>query len=444
MKNKEIQMRTIAQMGLILSVIALFMAFYTSGVTAQASSVSSASSTLNLNVKSAIAIDANTGQVLYDKNDKKALPIASMTKLLAIYIVLQEVHDGKLSWNQKVHVNQATAKLSKNTELTNVPLTTSETYTVKELYQASLIYSANAAVVALGNEISGSPHAFMTKMRQTAKKLGLNSAKLITASGITNGQAGSMGYSSLPKKDENTMSASDVAKLAQDLLKTYPEILKTTSTSTLTFDKGGASETKMTSWDLMLKGLSQYSANLPVDGLKTGSSTAAGANFVGTVKKNGHRIITVVMHAAYKSSTDPSRFVQTKKLMNWVYATYKPVTLKKGAQFAQSDTVSVPYGKQKTTTVAVGKNTTVWLAQNQSTARLKGKAHLKASVTEKKGLKAPLAAGTQVGTLNLKTDGQSFSFLNGGDTLNVPIQINHSLKRANWFVRTWRDIAGIF
>ncbi|WP_054708983.1 D-alanyl-D-alanine carboxypeptidase family protein [Secundilactobacillus paracollinoides] len=285
MKNKEIQMRTIAQMGLILSVIALFMAFYTSGVTAQASSVSSASSTLNLNVKSAIAIDANTGQVLYDKNDKKALPIASMTKLLAIYIVLQEVHDGKLSWNQKVHVNQATAKLSKNTELTNVPLTTSETYTVKELYQASLIYSANAAVVALGNEISGSPHVFMTKMRQTAKKLGLNSAKLITASGITNGQAGSMGYSSLPKKDENTMSASDVAKLAQDLLKTYPEILKTTSTSTLTFDKGGASETKMTSWDLMLKGLSQYSANLPVDGLKTGSSTAAGATLLGRSRR---------------------------------------------------------------------------------------------------------------------------------------------------------------
>ncbi len=82
--------------------------------------------------------------------------------------------------------------MSRNANLTNVPLSANRKYTVRELYQASLITSANAAVSALGNAVSGSPHQFVNRMRSTAKQLHLNSAHIVTASGITNGQAGQL------------------------------------------------------------------------------------------------------------------------------------------------------------------------------------------------------------------------------------------------------------
>lgn len=414
---------------------ALLTLFMFGGVRASAAS-------LNLQVKSAIAIDATTGQVLYQKNDQKSLPIASMTKLLSTYIVLQQIQQGKLSWQQRVKISPQIAKMSKNTELTNVPLSASRTYTVRELYQATLIYSANGAITALGNAVSGSPHQFIKKMRTTAKQLHLTSAKLITASGITNGQAGSMGYASLSKNAENTMSASDVAKLSQRLLQDYPEILKTTAQSKVWFDKGGSSQTAMTNWNLMLKGLSQYDASLPVDGLKTGTSDAAGGNFAGTVAKNGHRIITVVMHAADESTSDPSRFIQTRKLMKWVYATYKPVTL--STQSYQLSNVKVPMGKTKVTSATVAKPTTVWIGSHQNMKQLRSTVKVASKYRERGGLKAPVKANVIFGHVQLKLAGKSIQQNGQSSTLTLPIKAIVATQRANWFVRTWRQAMALF
>ncbi|KRK98647.1 D-alanyl-D-alanine carboxypeptidase [Secundilactobacillus odoratitofui DSM 19909 = JCM 15043] len=422
------------QIGLFACVFFIMMLL--GGLTANASS-------LNLQVKSAIAIDADTGQVLYQKNDAKSLPVASMTKLLSTYIVLQQIKSGKLHWNSRVKISPAVAKLSRNTELTNVPLSAKRTYSVRELYQATLIYSANAAITALGNKVAGSPHQFVSLMRKTAKQLHLNSAKLITASGITNGQAASLGYASLPKKDENTMSASDVAKLAQDLLKTYPEILQTTSQAKMWFDKGGSSQTEMTNWNLLLKGETQYDATLPVDGLKTGTSTAAGGNFVGTVKKNGHRIITVVMHAANKSTGDPSRFVQTKRLMKWVYATYKPIALT--TKTYQLSDIKVPMGKTTTTSATVAKPATVWIRKQQTTKQLKSSVTIDSAYQAKKGgLKAPIKANTTFGVTKLTLAGQSIPQVGQSGTMRLPIKTTVSVNQANWIVRTWRNFVALF
>lgn len=396
----------------------------------------------DLQVRSAIAVDANTGQVLYQKNDQQKLPIASMTKLLSIYIVLREVQAGRLHWNQKVAISPEIATMSHNSNLTNVPLSANRKYTVRELYQASLITSANAAVSALGNAVSGSPHRFVNKMRSTAKQLHLNSAHIVTASGITNGQAGKLGYANVAKNNENTMSAKDVARLSQIILKDYPEILQTTSQSKAWFDKGGSSQTRMQNWNQMLKGLNQYQADLPVDGLKTGTSKAAGGNFVGTVSRDGHRIITVVMHARNKRSGDPARFIQTRNLMNWVYASYKPVTL--NTQTYQLSNVKVPMGKIKTAEATVAKPTTVWLGKHQSRTQLKSEAVIASDHREKGGLKAPIAANTTVGKVQLTLAGKSISQIDHPGTLTLPIKTIYQINRANWIVRVWRDFISLF
>ena len=78
-------------------------------------------SNLNLDVKAAIAVDAKTGQILYAKNAEQALPVASMSKLMTVYLVLQAIKNGKLSWNQEILPDAASQKVSQDTQLSNVP-----------------------------------------------------------------------------------------------------------------------------------------------------------------------------------------------------------------------------------------------------------------------------------------------------------------------------------
>ncbi|WP_288531254.1 D-alanyl-D-alanine carboxypeptidase family protein [uncultured Secundilactobacillus sp.] len=394
-------------------------------------------------VRSAIAIDADSGQILYQKQAQKALPIASVTKLLATYIVLEQIKSGKLTWQTPVKIDSATAKLSHRSILTNVPLTAGHQYSVRQLYKATLIYSANAAVTALGTKIAGSAQKFLTKMRETALKLGLTSAKIVTASGITNGQAGhQLGDPKVGAKVENKMSAIDVAKLSQRLITDFPAVLHTTGLQTAWFDKGGSSQTAMTNWNLMLKGGSQATSNLPVDGLKTGTSTAAGGNFVGTVNKQGHRLITVVMHAGNGSSGDATRFVQTRRLMKWVYATYRPVKMAIGAKVAGADSVKAFYGKAKTADIALAQSTTLWMKKTQQKSTIAGQLQLAKSATEKDGLKTPVKKGTHVGRILLKIDGQKVASVDGSAT--VPAKVGQADDRVNWFVRLWRDFTALF
>nr|WP_278751567.1 serine hydrolase [Liquorilactobacillus nagelii] len=174
--------------GLVTATTA-FAALATTGAAttqAQAATVSDTpASGLNLDVKAAIAVDANTGQIIYSKNASQPLAIASMSKLISIYLVLQAIKQGKLSWNEKIPVDEASYKVSQNTSLSNVPLLKGHKYTVKQLYQASLIYSANGAVMTLANAVAGSQKAFVDQMRAQLKKWGINDGEIYTDRGVT-------------------------------------------------------------------------------------------------------------------------------------------------------------------------------------------------------------------------------------------------------------------
>lgn len=108
------------------------------------------------NVKSAIAVDANSGQILYETKEDEVYPVASMSKLLTSYILLDKINHHELSWNTKVKPTKVEAEISHNSELTNVPLDSTHSYTIKELYQAMLVGSANAAAMVIARAVSGS------------------------------------------------------------------------------------------------------------------------------------------------------------------------------------------------------------------------------------------------------------------------------------------------
>ena len=203
---------------------------------------------VNLDVKAAIAIDAKTGQVLYAKNASAVRPTASMSKMMTIYLVLKAIDENKLSWNQKITPSEGAVKVSQNTNYSNVPLKTDHEYTVKSLYQAMVIYSANGAAMALGDQIGGTQTKFVDLMRAQAKKMGIKDAEFYTANGLDNGDVGQDRYPGAPNSATNKMSAADVAILSQRLLKDYPEVLDTTSVKEAKFDNGDT-KTDMPNWN---------------------------------------------------------------------------------------------------------------------------------------------------------------------------------------------------
>ncbi|KRL96180.1 serine hydrolase [Levilactobacillus hammesii] len=412
-------------------------------VTAQAATNTN-STTVNLKAKAGIAVDAKTGQILYSKNADQTLEVASMTKLLSIYMVLDAIHSGKLKWDQKITVNKDIAKVAQNTNLSNVPLRAGHQYTVKSLYQASLIYSANGAVEALGSAVAGSPHAFVTQMKAQAKKLGMTDVKIYNACGLTNKQVGKLGYSNVKGSAENEWSAADQAKLAVALLNKYPEVLQTTRVKKMWFEKGTNDATKMDNWNWMLKGLSASYAKLDVDGLKTGTSDAAGANFTGTANNNGNRIVTVVLHAAHKSETDPSRFQQTQKMMSYVYNNFKTVSYQAGDRVTGAKSVTTHDAKAKTANTALGQDVKLWIRNDQVASNISAKTQLKSKYSHKGDLEAPVTKNATVGTANISLKGDQLGFLGNTKTTKVPLKVTQTVEKANVFVRMWRSIVALF
>lgn len=400
-------------------------------------------SSLQLDAKAAIAVDANTGQILYAKNADQALPVASMSKLMTAYMVLQAINNGKLKWDQKVTPGKAAQEVSQDTTLSNVPLKEGHSYTVRELYQATLIYSANGAAMALADAVGGTQKNFIDLARKGAKKMGLKDVELYTANGLANGEVKDGKYPGAADDAENKFSAKDMALLSQRLIKDYPEVLKTTKITRMKFNNG-TDQTEMENWNWMLPGLAKAYSELPVDGLKTGTSDSAGACFAATVNKDGHRLITIVLGAKHDSQEDLSRFEETQKLMSYCYNNYTYTSLAKGTTFKKTNALPVYHGKDLDVKVSLAAKTDVWLKSGVSKDQLSAKAVGNKKLYKKDGLQAPLKKGQKVGTLQIKAKDQAMYFLDGTDYLSADAQTTTEVKKANIFVIGWRAITSLF
>lgn len=393
---------------------------------------------LQLQAKSALAMDYKTGQLLYAKNINKSLPVASMSKLLTLYVTLHMIHNGQAHWNDKIKINNALHKLSVDHEYANVELKQGHNYTVRQLYQAA-IYSENAATMALGYGLAhGSTQKFALMMRQQAKSLGITDATIYTACGLTNGEVGSLGFKNAPRNAENKLSARDMALLAMKILQLYPNVVKDTSANTTKFGKN-----TMLNWNWMLKGRSQALPDIKVDGLKTGTSDTAKACFTGTGVKNGHRIITVVMGVPNKGQYDPNRFLQTRKLMKYVYAKYHYYALAKGADLRgvtgnqNNGIINVIDGKRKQTKLNIAQNTGVWLSKKQM-FNVDNVQPTKDFASDN-GVEAPFSSNDVIASGHVK----GVKYLPGVSD-QIKLGSNKDVNSINFFVRMWRTILSWF
>jgi D-alanyl-D-alanine carboxypeptidase len=260
-------------------------------------------SDLQLDSSSAILIDLGTGEVLYEKNANEALPPASMSKLMTELIILDLTNEGQLNWKEQVTTSSYAAEVPGS----QIGFEAGQTYTVRELFEAIVIHSANDAAVALAEHVSGSEAAFVQLMNARASKLGLSSETVFAnATGLSYEDL--IPFAAASSTRDTMMTAKDTASLAAYVLKKYPEVLDVSSQSSM---KLASTSQRLKSTNMMLSGMPYaFPGN---DGLKTGYTVQAGYCFTGTAKKDGRRLVSVIMGA----KTPEQRFAETGKLFQY-------------------------------------------------------------------------------------------------------------------------------
>ncbi|BCP60444.1 D-alanyl-D-alanine carboxypeptidase PBP3 [Streptococcus parasuis] len=374
--------------------------------------------------KHAIAVEVSTGKVLYEQDAQTPASIASISKLLSVYLVYEALEKGEIQLDTMVDISDYPYSLTANTELSNVNLD-ARSYSVSDLLNASLITSSNSAIIALAEKIAGSEAAFVDKMKAKVAEWGITDATIVNTSGLDNSDLGENIYPSSKPDDSNQFSALDVAIIARHLILDYPQVLNITSLNA--YDFGGY--TYYSTNQMLSEGTH---ARGGVDGLKTGTSNSAGSSFVATTTQANMRIITVVLNATDGLTNSDNRFVETNNLMNYVYNNYSAITLvKKGEAFENSSAKLFNGTKASSPAVA----TADLLAIQKNTSEQPVTATFTSNQTE---FDAPITSGTVVGQLKIvDNDLIGVGYLD--NIAQIDMVIPTTIKTAPWPVSWWNQ-----
>lgn len=260
--------------------------------------IETASPQLASNSKSAILIERDTGQILFDKNPHEKLSPASMTKIMTLLLIMEAIENGKITMDEKVRTSEYAASMGGS----QIFLEEGEEMSVDELLKGIAIASANDASVAMAERIAGSEEAFVQLMNDRVKELGLKNTLFQNTTG-------------LPAK-EHYSTAYDMAMISKELLK-YEMVTEYTSIYEDYLRKGEENEFWLVNTNKLVR---FYDG---VDGLKTGFTNEAKYCLTATAEKNGMRAIAVVFGA----ETSKDRNSDVSQLLDYAYSKFetKPI-----------------------------------------------------------------------------------------------------------------------
>lgn len=404
--------------------------------TTQATSTMKDNQSFHVPAKAAIAVDAESGQILYKQNIDQTLPIASMTKMISCAVVVDAINNGTLSWDEPITISSETANLSANSELSNVPLIAGESYTVQDLFNATIVQSANAAIMALADKVAGSQEKFIQLMNDKLKEWGINDAHIVTVSGLNNEYlTDSQRLKGSEATDENKMTARDMAIVSQHIVNDYPEYMKISRQSVVTFAKGTQSATDMTNWNQMLPNQPVYTEG--VTGLKTGTTEKAGACFAGSIEKNGFKVVTVVMNVDNGVTDKTARFTATRDLMSHVYQQYERKTIiKKGSTIKGLDHTDVPEGKKQQVSLVSQSDVHIVIKKDSQT-------DYELANIKKEKLLTPVRKGEVAASFEVKLK-HSLGYINQSHAEQYKAVTNEEDEKANLFVLGFRHVKDWF
>ena len=381
-----------------------------------------------IDASAAVMVDASTGQVIYEQNAQQKLPIASISKLLTAIVIEDEVHSNQLTGNTKVKIDSGTAAISNDPNYSAIGLQEGQSYTVRELLNAALVKSADGATMALSAAAGDSMDEFNMKLQQKAQDIGLKNYTIVNPVGLNNGDLKSLASKQYSAKAENAMTATDVAIMTRYLVNHYPQLLQVTAQKQATFFIAKGKTKTEKNLNEMLPGGKYTVPGVTIDGLKTGTSDTAGACFVSTGNYQGHRIITVVLHANGKNKDN--RFVQTQRLYQMLKQNYhlQTITLPKNIREQPLDN-----GQSRQVTLSPRK-ITVWSAGSDIHKYTMAVKLNKRYLNKKGQLQAPIGRNRTVGELDLS--GNQLKTLDGRP-LTYRLSSTANVPQGNFWQRLW-------
>lgn len=317
-----------------------------------------------LQSKSALLMDYDTGTILYEKNPNEKLPIASITKIMTTLLALEAIEDGRISLDDEVVVSEYAASMGGS----QVFLAAGEKLPVSALLKAIIVASANDASVALAEKISGTVETFVSKMNEKAKELGMENTYFSDCTGLSD--------------EGNYSTAYDVSIMSRELLK-YPLFFQW---STIWLDHLEESEnnTMLTNTNRLVR---FYEG---CDGIKTGSTSKAKSCLAATAKRGNLRLISIVLAAP----TSKVRFDEAAKLMDYGFANYEAVPLIKKDSVVEKN-ITVTGGKEKEIAGLA--------ADDFSLLQKKGEpSEYQMDTIIEQPIKAPIKAGQKIGYICIK------------------------------------------
>lgn len=353
---------------------------------------------LAVNAKSAILIEASTGEIIFEKNSHERLVPASMTKMMSMLLIIESIEKGIISWDEMVTVSENASSMGGS----QILLETNEKMSVSDLFKGIAVASGNDAVVAMAEKIAGTEDAFVNMMNNRAKELGLKDTNFKNPHGLDTANHYSSAY--------------DMAMIAKELVK-HEEVFKYTSI----YEDYLRQNTDKEIWLVNTNKLVRFYDG--VDGLKTGYTAGAGYCLTATAKKNGMRIIAVAMG----EPDSKTRNAEITSMLDYAFAQYEIETV------LSTDSV---LGKRK---VEKGKDEYVTIVPTKNINLLYKKTDDRKNVTydvKIDSLKAPIKKGDIVGKVEIK---------DGNNILNtIDVTVNNDVKKANVFELYLRNLKNIF
>lgn len=349
------------------------------------------------NAKSAIMIEASTGTILYEKNKDDKLPMASMTKMMTLLLIIEEIESGNLKWNEMITTSEHAASMGGS----QIFLEVGEKMSVEDLVKGICIASGNDASVAMAERIGGTEEKFVSMMNKKAKELSLSNTHFENACGLDS--------------DNHYSSANDMSIIAKELVK-HKKILEFSGT----YEDYLRKNTEKSFWLVNTNKLVRYYQG--VDGLKTGYTKNAGYCITTTAERGNMRLITVVMG----EPSSAIRNSETTTMLDYGFNTYE------AKKIITKDSV---ISKQK---VEFGKKDSVELTPMEDYKVLKEKSSTNKNITyqlSSNPIKAPVKVGDKVGKIKIIENNKTIQ--------EIDVTVKENVNKMNIFKAYYKELIGV-
>ena len=307
-----------------------------------------------------LLIDFNSKQVLASKNVTTHIAPASLTKMMTMYIIDNELKHKKIALDDLVYIS----KKAWRTKGSKMFIKVDTKIAIKTLIKGIIVQSGNDACVAMAEHIAGTESAFATLMNSYAKILGMNDSHFVNATGMPN--------------TDHYSTAADLAILATAIIRDFPKSYTIYATKSYTYNNIKQSNRNRLLWH-----------NPFVDGIKTGYTKKAGYCLVASGEKDAMRLIAITLGA----KSDALRCSETNKLLSWGFRFFETVKLQP-AQISLT-TARIYQGKKKQLPLGTQNDFYVTHVRGQ-------RKHLQTSFAIPKTIRAPITKGDTIGTVIVK------------------------------------------